>query len=310
MKSVIFSLLLAALCLHTVHAAESSTLRRARGAVVMVRSQAGRYVGIAQAMGSGFFIAPDLVLTCAHMTQIPTAFGKMPVSSMTIYPGGSDAMRAAIVARDPQHDLVLLRVADKCEAQPYTLKPYDLGPGDDVSIVGNFTKGLRVSNGELLDSEVLDGFAMASAKVYSGYSGGPVLDKDGYVQGVLSQRDDSGNSVFVRSDVILRMLRRYERNNGEDLNLPKPGATIASAAPADRAGAEPVLDGPADIKPEPAAATAAKTQSAPPTANPMARAPGTPTRPYRPGPRDKTGEDAEIVDALPRPRRPPPRPPP
>ncbi len=86
---------------------------------------------------------------------------------------------------------------------------------------------------------------MGSAKVRSGFSGGPIITEDGKVQGILSQRDDDNNCIFVRSDVILTLLKRYEKRSGRALLTRKP------------------------LQPEPAmaAATASETGSRTPTAD-------------------------------------------
>ncbi len=56
-----------------------------------------------------------------------------------------------------------------------------------------------------------------------------MLDKDGAVHGILSQRDDNHNAIFTRSDAILDFLGYYARRNGRDIACFKaPGERLPS----------------------------------------------------------------------------------
>ena len=211
-----------------------------RDACLVVHSRTGGdRAPLGAASGTGFLVAPDLVLTCLHMASIPTPDGRLAsADSLTVEAAPGDFVRAGIVARDEEHDLALLRLARQLDAHCLTVSDFSVAEGEAVTVFGLLSESLKTAGGRVTDEEVMDGFAMASAKVRSGFSGGPVIDSRGRVQGMLSQRDDDNNAVFVRADVIARLLRRYEKRSGRDL-----AAEAAAGVPAEKSA--PVLRGPA-----------------------------------------------------------------
>jgi S1-C subfamily serine protease len=186
---------------------------------VVVRSFVGetRRGPMGFAMGSGFFVAKDHVLTCNHLMSVPSPFGVIRADRVAVELDSGEQKTARIVARDAGHDLALLKLEPQEDARPVRLAGFGLRKGDRVEIAGNFENCVRVTRGNMVAREVIEGFALSNAKVRSGFSGGPVFARDGTVQGLLSQRDDDNNSVFVRSDVILAFLRNYEKRSGRTL---------------------------------------------------------------------------------------------
>lgn len=225
-----------------VHAASPPDLgdNVLRSACVMVTAHITRQGAppIASATGTGFFVAPDLILTCNHCTRIPMPRGMVNANDVQVELDGGTFVRARVIGRDPAHDLALLKIdrtsAARAECKPLPLSPrFSLRSGSAISIVGNFPEAIRVTRGELVARSVMRGFAMGSAKVRSGFSGGPVLDENGAVQGILSQRDDDNNSIFVRADVIHNLLDRHQVAwvSPEDVDAPTPATEtkVASA---------------------------------------------------------------------------------
>lgn len=229
--------LLCSCVVHFVAFASEPLPSNVKQVCVLVRSAIGTWEEPAgTATGTGFFVAPDLVLTCNHLTQIPMGRGMVPVDNIGVETRKNHLVKARVVRRDTAHDLALLRVNEKLPGEPFRIEKFSMRNGDSVAIVGNFPEALRVTRGELLTRSVMEGFAMSSAKVRSGFSGGPILSADGTVQGILSQRDDDNNSIFVRSDIIIRLLKGFERKTGQSLmvleNKAKNAATAAAAAAA------------------------------------------------------------------------------
>lgn len=215
---VLASLLLLAPSTFAAEARSLSSDDLYRSACVMVKANItgrGSRQSIASATGSGFFVTPDLILTCNHCTRIPMPQGIVDANDVQVELDGGKFVRARVIARDPAHDLALLRVdaaaAKEAGARPLSLSRFNLNSGSAITIVGNFPEAIRVTRGQLLTRNIMRGFAMGNAKVRSGFSGGPVISEDGSVQGILSQRDDDNNSIFVRSDVILSLLGRHGR---------------------------------------------------------------------------------------------------
>lgn len=184
----------------------------------LVGSEVPRHaVGFAR--GSGFFVGPHHILTCSHLLRVPSPHGLLAAETVIIEFVNGRQHPAEIVATDSEHDLALLRVSEKVSGAPAELRHFDLVRGDEVRIAGLFDpSGFWVTNGRITAFNVLDGFAMADAKVRSGYSGGPVFATNGEVVGMLSQRDEARHAIFVRSDVILAFLEAYEQYSGERVN--------------------------------------------------------------------------------------------
>lgn len=173
----------------------------------------------ATAAGTGFLIAEDLVLTCNHLIRLPTPFGTVAAKQVRVEGDGGRKIQARVVATQPEHDLALLKLSKPLSTRsPLRFTAFCLKQRDAVRIIGNFPDAVRNARGKLISPRVMNGFAISSAKVRTGFSGGPVLDEDGMVQGILSQRDDANNSIFVRSDILIEMLGDYAKRN--DLTLP------------------------------------------------------------------------------------------
>lgn len=199
--------------------ASKTVPKETKDACVLVRSyvtEPGAGV-VGSATGTGFLVAPDLVLTCNHLLFVPMEDGMAPVDDIKVKISGKGYVRGSIVLRDKDHDIALVRLAKPMSCQPVSIAEFALSRGDSVSIVGNFPDAVRVTEGLMMTDSIMEGFGMTSAKVRSGFSGGPIIASDGRVYGILSQRDREYNSIFVRSDVIIKLLRSYERRSGKAL---------------------------------------------------------------------------------------------
>lgn len=162
-----------------------------------------RISGIAYACGksstgSGFVVAPDRLVTNAHVV----AGVDRPVVEL---PGGT-VREGRVVYYDPVDDLAVIAVTD-LGAEPLDVAPV-LSPGDSAVVQGYpyggpFTSGsaavISVSTVPVPDSY---GTGAADREVYSlaavvrpGNSGGPLLTTGGDVAGVIFARDDSADDV-------------------------------------------------------------------------------------------------------------------
>ena len=162
-----------------------------------------RISGIAYACGksstgSGFVVAPDRLVTNAHVV----AGVDRPVIEL---PGGT-VREGRVVYYDPVDDLAVIAV-DDLGADPLGIAP-TLSAGDRAVVQGYpyggpFTSGsagvLSVSTARVPDSYGAGG---ADREVYSlaavvrpGNSGGPLLTTGGDVTGVIFARDDSERDI-------------------------------------------------------------------------------------------------------------------
>jgi len=135
--------------------------------------------------GSGFFVAPDLVVTNAHV---------LCPGEDSIQVGLSDDRKliGEVVRRDGSLDLGLVRVTG-ANVEPMPLGDVgDLAAGDRVLIVGS-PVGLdfTVQEGSIASLQrSANGVAylQLDAKVSPGNSGGPVVDSEGRVVGIVSMK--------------------------------------------------------------------------------------------------------------------------
>ncbi|HSD67866.1 MAG TPA: S1C family serine protease, partial [Vicinamibacteria bacterium] len=155
------------------------------------RELARRALGAAAALrcrnsgGSGFFVAPDLLVTNAHVLCRGD-------ESIQVGLSNERTLIGQVVRRDDDVDLGLVRVAG-AKAEPMPLGDVaDLAAGDRVVIVGS-PVGLdfTVQEGSIASLQrSANGVAylQLDAKVSPGNSGGPVVDAQGRVVGIVSMK--------------------------------------------------------------------------------------------------------------------------
>ena len=161
--------------------------------------------------GSGFVVAPDLVVTNAHVVA-PLA--EDPNLKAGIVPSqGRSGYFAKVVAYSPRNDLALLRLAEKGTLSPATLFTGPVTDGEDVYAVGypgnvDQAQGLNPTDlmsptapvktrGAVSTGRSTRNFdtILHTAPIGSGNSGGPLLDSCGRVIGANSFGTVSGTSA-------------------------------------------------------------------------------------------------------------------
>ena len=91
------------------------------GAIVRVLSEGRR--------GSGFFIAPGLIMTAAHLVEDP-ASGDFPLSEVDVSAGEwHSTARVVRYASAPDPDLAILQVDETPDAIAYMYAPHDSRDG-------------------------------------------------------------------------------------------------------------------------------------------------------------------------------------
>jgi S1-C subfamily serine protease len=137
---------------------------------------------------SGIVLAPDLVLTADHVVD-PSREDSIRIG----VPSGSESS-ATVVGRDPATDLAVLRVASggltaasAASGDPRTgaLALVVARPGSDVNASLGLITGLagpaRTRRGGMLER-----FIQVDAVLYPGFSGGPLVDAEGKVLGMIT----------------------------------------------------------------------------------------------------------------------------
>ncbi|MFC3174482.1 S1C family serine protease [Novosphingobium bradum] len=204
--------------------------------------------------GSGFVVAPDLVVTNAHVVAPLAEDSNMRAG---IVPSqGRSGYFAKVVAFSPRNDLALLRLTEKGALVPATLFTGAVTDGEDVYAVGypgnvDQAQGLNPADlmspvapvktrGAVSAGRTSKGFEtiLHTAPIGSGNSGGPLLDSCGRVIGANSfgtTSDTSADSEFYFA-ISMREIMRFLTNAG--VNVRATGEPCRSLADLDAAERE------------------------------------------------------------------------
>lgn len=175
-------------------AALEDVVARALGSVVMVEA--------ANSRGTGFFVAPDLVVSNEHVV------GRETLVTIRLHDG---ATRPARVERTvPEVDLAVLRVSGATTSQVLSLGSADAARvGQEVIAIGS-ALGLQstVTRG-IVSAKRRSGtvsMLQTDAAINPGNSGGPLLDRSGLVLGVTTLKA-GGNAEGVGFAVAAEHVR-------------------------------------------------------------------------------------------------------
>lgn len=190
--------------------AATSVLRRAQQITVRIRALGCDQLGL----GSGFVLPGNVVVTNRHVVAAPKEV------SVNTWDGTS--LRADVTGTAMDSDLAILQLADDVDLPVAELRTDPVEPGEPVIVVGYPGGGpATVSTGEvvsLIDGEMLDEPAdviRVDAEISQGNSGGPLLDDEGKVVGVVFAVDvGSGDGLVVPIDTLL------DRLDGRELAAP------------------------------------------------------------------------------------------
>ena len=152
-------------------------------------------------VGSGFLLAPDLVATAAHVVED----GRV----IAVRQGHHLIATGTVVGIDEAADLALVRTSISFPGHVFDLGTADPAIGDDVAVIGypmggpkSFTKGTVSGLRRTIhtDGGTRRAMIQTDAAVNPGNSGGPMLDQDGTVVGVVDAvRIDAANMGYAVS---------------------------------------------------------------------------------------------------------------
>lgn len=160
--------------------------------------------------GSGWVVEPGRVVTNAHVVA--------GTESLRIEDAGGTKFAAEVVAFDPRHDLALV-VAPSLRADPLPTGDSEHGdvgvvlgyPGGGPFTASNFVVGRRISaigrdiyNRTSIKRDIYE----IGADLHPGNSGGPMLDSDGHVSGVVfAIAPDRGTVAYaITNDQVRELL--------------------------------------------------------------------------------------------------------
>ena len=164
-------------------------------------------------VGTGFFIAPDMLVTNIHVV----------VRAKTIAAKQFDGKEPAlytiegVTAFDAKNDLVVLKVAEEC-ATPLSIgNSDDLQVGDSVCTVTYANAECKHIKGTISRSGTNDKFHQIKTQLSPGNSGGPVLNNNGEVVGVVSsiirQLNDATSQLAnaIPSNTLNSLLEKVDK---------------------------------------------------------------------------------------------------
>jgi hypothetical protein len=178
--------------------------------------------------GSGFAVAPDVILTNAHVVELVQQEDDIRIG--IVPPQGKGGWFGRVLAFAPKADLALIKLTERGALPPATLFTGPVGDGADVVAVGypgnvDVAQGLNVGDivsptspvktrGNVSSGRSSKSFEtiLHTAPIGAGNSGGPLLDPCGRVIGAnsfgtLSSDGDSEFYFAVADSEILRFLR-------------------------------------------------------------------------------------------------------
>ncbi len=164
--------------------------------------------------GTGFVIGPGVVITNAHVVAGTDEVGVEVQDSR----GRTDELPGEVVLYDPSVDVAVIRVPD-LEAPQLQFRPQPATPGEDVLVLGYPLDGPFLATAGRVrqtitlqgpdiydDGEVSREVYTVRAVVRSGNSGGPMVDVNGQVVGVVfgAALDDSETGFVLTNAQVSR----------------------------------------------------------------------------------------------------------
>jgi len=167
-----------------------------------------------QGLGSGFFVAPNIIATNYHVIQGSTEASCYVNNSTTKY------KIEGYVAADENVDLILLKVAT-LNKPPLTMASQSVSPGQQVYVIGS-PKGLpaTISDGIVSGMRDFEGYKLIqmTAPISPGSSGGPVLNSKGELIGIsVMQLTEGQNLNFAIPKSYLELLLQFRKTDATSL---------------------------------------------------------------------------------------------
>jgi serine protease Do len=212
----VFSTLTGLSLLHSYNAPTASGVRELRREIAQI--------GRNKFSGTGFALTSDgYLVTSAHVIK--------GADSLLVEGRDHQRYRAETVFTDKKHDLAILRIKDHgfktFGKLPYTFKAGQADLGERVYTLGYPREDVVYGEGALSARSGYDGdsaFYQVSIPLNPGNSGGPLLDAQGNLIGVVSSRQDDvlGAAFATKSSYLVRLVDSLKNRQPESAyHLPR-----------------------------------------------------------------------------------------
>lgn len=179
----------------------SSIYNTSSGSTVTIETDNG--------IGSGFFVAPNIIATNFHVVEGASEASCFLNNSNTKY------KIEGYLAADKSVDLVLLKVPS-LNRPALKMSIQSVSPGQQIYVIGS-PKGLpaTISDGIISGMRDFDGYKLIqmTAPISPGSSGGPVLNSKGELIGIsVSQLTEGQNINFAIPKSYLELLLQFKKD--------------------------------------------------------------------------------------------------
>lgn len=155
--------------------------------------------------GSGFFIREDLIVTNIHV--VAGIHGKQHTTSVELNNQSMHYSVTGVVATDPEHDLVILKVEGQGSGVLKIGDSDSVKLGDDVTTIGtNKDVPADIVKGKL--KRIATSYFRLQATLPSGFSGAPVINEDGEVIAICTEGGETKRTGTVVPSKYLTVLLR------------------------------------------------------------------------------------------------------
>jgi serine protease Do len=185
----------------------------ARPAIVQIRVTGSENSQNQGSRGSGFFIDPEgYILTAQHVVD--------KAKEIEVRTAEGLRLAARLVVADSQLDLALLKVQSERDATVLSLGDSERIQAGDLAVVFSYPFGRESSMslgiisraGKTYPDSAAYDFIQTDAGAYPGVSGGPLLNSQGHVVGMITMASERGNLGFATPiNLIKKILPRLIR---------------------------------------------------------------------------------------------------
>ena len=164
--------------------------------------------------GSGFFVRPDLIATSIHV--VAGIHGKSFRCSAQSIDLSTQYTIKGVVASDPEHDLVILRVEGESDSFLELGDSNAVELGEKIVAIGTH----EAASGKIVEgtiNRITADFFHVKAILLPGYSGGPVLNDAGKVIGICVEGGKTKSLGYAIPSNYLKALLKSVRTHEKPL---------------------------------------------------------------------------------------------